>query len=681
MHHGRWELCRVQSSLYDTTPPCVPWSPGMLIMSRSFASKKKENKQQNKQQKQEKPSSKNSKRKQKGKRKRTEKDRREPKTSWENERIAKLRRQNNLHPAAKMKRVLSAADFWFSEGNLANDAFLREQLLAHNGYIPLTVLLTFPKFQYWTDLPLLYKSFTNPAAKRFKVIVDENLIRDGQAALKCDEADSRERATMVQIRRKAKREGQEELRNKRREIRYHDRFEKLMDVIRPELMKKMNERIAKEREEIMASKRAEYAIQGNSIRGFLERQRNNLSVVAATVGVWEKFENVEEKWDLPDYYKIEDEELDAIVREHIEEHYNDFLWEDDDEDEELDEYENAFIMEPRKIRFSNESLAEKVEASTIDSHDSEAHGTTELLHSTDIKYALVRHRKVSLESVRAIEMADGMKDNIEDNDYVDDDEDMERAIPVEIKTKQKNKKSSNLKDYSTNRKTVLISKPQKLAKFFERFKVDMHKALSLNNGDPNASAVGFDVEYATLELDIRNTLPAMVQIAGPTADSEIGLIWLDKFPDHGRGILADESSRPLIDLLSDASILKVGVGANKDANHLAAWWGITDRSYVGDFIAGTIDLEDEVEEQNESATFKERSLAQLCETVLGCRLPKQKQRLNYRNKQLKRMGMRHPTAHWRIPSGNITKQMKDYAAHDAASGIDIWMKLKGLQQQ
>jgi len=61
-------------------------------------------------------------------------------------RYHKLKRKKSLHPAAKWKRILSACDFWFSRNNLSTDIFLRATLQQHNGYIPISTLLTFPKF-------------------------------------------------------------------------------------------------------------------------------------------------------------------------------------------------------------------------------------------------------------------------------------------------------------------------------------------------------------------------------------------------------------------------------------------------------------------------------------------------------------------------------------------------------
>ena len=70
-------------------------------------------------------------------------------------------------------------------------------------------------------------------------------------------------------------------------------------------------------------------------------------------------------------------------------------------------------------------------------------------------------------------------------------------------------------------------------------------------GAAAARVLGLDVEFATLENDLR-MLPAMLQLAWP---GQVGLIWLDKLPDHGHGLL--QSSASLKSILSDPSILKV----------------------------------------------------------------------------------------------------------------------------
>lgn len=658
------------------SPAFIGISPTVRLASRSFGSKK--NKNQQTQQQQPKKKSKVARRAAKRKSEQKEREQRERK-QYGRDRIAKLKRQKNLHKAGKMKRVLSSADFWFSNGNLMNDTFLKDQLRAHKGYVPLTVLLKFPRFEYWTDLPLLYETFTNPAAKRYQVIIDEQLVQNGQERL---ERLEREREEEVRRQKNLHRERQrreEELLQRREQI-YNERLQKLIDEKRPEVLKERNEEIAQERAQIIAARRAEYAKDANSIRGMLERRRENSTLVNKILDVWEKSENIEEKWDLPPYFTIDDIDDDMVyVSYDFEAQYYDYLLGYDEEEEEVDDHdaEDPYGRHMQQIE-EGSSLTEEDktdDADFLDDPNGEGEGR-DMAQSTDIQHALVRHRRVNLESILDMER-DGM--NLDDigQDYGDT---MESDVDEEEIAVTKEKKGhSTFRKYSTRRQSIIISTPKKLAKFCARLKVDVQRASSLNEDNPDASAVGFDLEYATLELDIRNTLPAMVQLAGPTTDSQVGLIWLDKFPDHARSMLGEEEAQPLMDILADASILKVGVGATKDAKHLAAWWGITDRDYVGDFISGVVDIDGEIDDASFEAT--EMNLAKLCETVLERQLPKRKQKVSSKNKKRKRQGRSAPTAHWRVSPGQITQEMKEYAANDAASGIDIWMKLKGLEQE
>ena len=86
------------------------------------------------------------------------------------DRQRKLKRMKGLHPAAKWKRVLSASDYWFSDINLATDEFLIHKLHRGGGWISLRTLLTFPKFQHWTDAQLLLDAYMSTAgAIRYEV--------------------------------------------------------------------------------------------------------------------------------------------------------------------------------------------------------------------------------------------------------------------------------------------------------------------------------------------------------------------------------------------------------------------------------------------------------------------------------------------------------------------------------
>ena len=75
---------------------------------------------------------------------------------YRNERQAaanKLQKWANLHPAAKMKRVISLCSHWFGKNNLPNDAFIVNTMVQHHGWMPLHTLLSFPRMQKWVDEP------------------------------------------------------------------------------------------------------------------------------------------------------------------------------------------------------------------------------------------------------------------------------------------------------------------------------------------------------------------------------------------------------------------------------------------------------------------------------------------------------------------------------------------------
>lgn len=61
----------------------------------------------------------------------------------------------------------------------------------------------------------------------------------------------------------------------------------------------------------------------------------------------------------------------------------------------------------------------------------------------------------------------------------------------------------------------------------------------------------------------------------------------------------------------------------------------------------------------------------MCEIVLECNLPKMKEKNAGKNKRRRKQGKRVKTSHWR---GDLTKEMKQYAADDASCAIDIWNK-------
>jgi hypothetical protein len=228
------------------------------------------------------------------------------------------------------------------------------------------------------------------------------------------------------------------------------------------------------------------------------------------------------------------------------------------------------------------------------------------LQGDDLRFALVRHKGVNLRYLDELAQEVAVENELSlfnDRHGVDDYNELAYSIgyydvasidEIELQNPKKGKKPKQIPNYRTKRQVVLIQNAKKLATFCEMLQKSVRQAAAANCHNTQASAVGFDVEYASLEQDIRGTLPAMLQLAGPTAQSQVGLIWLDKFPDHGRNMLKDEYE-PLLNILTDSTILKVGVGASKDANNLAAWWGIDDTDDMKHFASGIIDIEHEDE--------------------------------------------------------------------------------------
>jgi hypothetical protein len=189
-----------------------------------------------------------------------------------------------------------------------------------------------------------------------------------------------------------------------------------------------------------------------------------------------------------------------------------------------------------------------------------------------------------------------------------------------------------------------------------------------NNSQAKAYAVACDVEYCTLEYDIRNTLPALIQLSGPTPSGPVGLIWLDKFPDHGRDLLTNPDYAPLVSLFSDPKLLKVGVSLTSDTINLAKWCGIDEKSDADFFFSGIVNIEREIDFEIGS----EKSLKALAQSVLQRNLPKIKGKRRSEKDRIHRK----PTAHWR--TNNLTDAMKMYAVNDVSCAIDIWLKMNGL---
>ncbi|KAL7550190.1 hypothetical protein ACHAWF_013429 [Thalassiosira exigua] len=219
------------------------------------------------------------------------------------------------------------------------------------------------------------------------------------------------------------------------------------------------------------------------------------------------------------------------------------------------------------------------------------------------------------------------------------------------------------KRYASKRQVCVIKNAQQLASFFDKLN-------SFADRSGSDAAIGFDVEYCRTEDDIRDTLPAMLTLASSDPGGIVGLVWLDKFPNQGKGMINDPACGDLLSVLNDNSCKKVGVGATKDAKNLAAWWGIDDPEFIGHFFSGMVDLEHNL---NDVQLVKPR-LKELCAAVLGLDLPKIKEWGARKNKRMRISGRRVKTTHWR--RDDLTRDMKKYAADDASCSIDIWNKYK-----
>jgi hypothetical protein len=291
----------------------------------------------------------------------------------------------------------------------------------------------------------------------------------------------------------------------------------------------------------------------------------------------------------------------------------------------------------------------------------------------DPKRALVRHRRVGLKDILLMEEQMNTDPVLEEGDEDDDssEEEVEVPRPLSETKNEKETKRPNYKHYRTGRKVVVLCNAKGLDEFCKQLVDATERGTEQFPDKTKASVIGMDVEYCSLELDIRNTLPAMLQLAAPNEDGPVGLIWLDKFPNHGRDVLTNDDYAPLVRLLADPSIRKVGVRVTMDAQHLAAWWGISDRAFTDHFFSGLVNLDEEEDDR-----VRGHSLKTMCEKVLKRNLLKLKS--GGRKQQTKKRGKKK-TAHWRADV--LSERMKNYAACDAACGVDVWMALHGFRTE
>jgi 3'-5' exonuclease len=522
----------------------------------------------------------------------------------ERERKADLRREakqkRGLHKAGKWKRILSACDYWFSKTNLATDDFMRATLKRYRGWMPIKTLLTFPKFQYWTDAPLLLEAFNSSAAGRYIVTFDKSLHLPESSTK--PSLDDRPNANVSPV---ARHSGAD-----RHEI--HVRNVDELDGFGSEELQV-----------------APIETRPTFVSNFSDDRST-------------RFDRSNDG-DRTDCSRIDSTQVPAENALTVEDSDDDWVDYDYDSDEdETDPSSSGNIMQLAANECNRDLFPT-------------GHASAEAQSLDD---AFVRHRRVTVDIVEMIELQQLQEEEkYSMNDFVGD------GSPLE---EEKDEKPKPI-EYTTKREIRVVRDEKDVAQLCHDVTLSARSIADSCSNDPKACAIGFDVEYCSLELDIRNTLPAMIQLSSPNERGPVGLVWLDKFKNKGRDILNSKAYAPLSAILSDSSVLKVGVGATRDAENLAQWWNVHDKKDMVHFFSGFVDLESELDERANG-----KSLQQMCETVLSRRLSKQKG-----GKRKGSNRRRTPTTHWRADI--LTAEMKNYAARDAASAIDIWMALHGFK--
>jgi La domain/3'-5' exonuclease len=633
----------------------------------------------------------------------------------------RARGKRNLHPASKWKRILSACDFWFSRGNLLTDEFMRETLKRHHGWIPIKTLLTFPKFHHWTDAQLLVDAFNSTAAHRFVITFDKTLYnmpkkkkkerkQAGVLAAKAvkSKVDVATAATgettttpkmldelVASPLTPADRPAAASSSNIRDMLEKYNTWmpvRALLSVVTAfgiqsstaaSDIKETKEQGMPTEETPVADVIKEFPEEPGKIEPLIredeEQPNTGDKPTEDDDDDWKDWDivddvdkkdprNDEEDWDLTDYEdELSDDKKDRLEDDHElldESSLDEDDWSDDDDAE--------TYYDDKEEDFRSETDADDLKVPD-----------TQPTEPQNLAYAFVRHRRVNVEYIELLEqeirqaqqeyevaLEKYEKYYAENPDAVFNDVDEFLLNGKEDGKPQDKKKKARHKEYTSKREVVILRGKKGLQKFCNDLIASARATAAEHGNDPKACAIGFDVEYCTLELDIRNTLPAMIQLSAHSKTGPVGLLWLDKFPDHGRDVLSNDAYAPLTALLADPTILKVGVGASKDVQHLARWWGIDDMKYIDHFFSGIVDIEEEVDEN-----VSGKSLQEMSDLVLHRRLPKMKGK-KLPNEQLRKHRRRTPTAHWR--TDDMTDRMKSYAVNDAACAIDIWMKINGF---
>jgi hypothetical protein len=347
---------------------------------------------------------------------------------------------------------------------------------------------------------------------------------------------------------------------------------------------------------------------------------------------------------------------------------------DHEDDDEIKDVRNAFVRHRRVTLEFIAMIEQEIYQNMLDSDDED--GDNDLYNDNGDDYSGdgddysgvdlesdshdFLHNDSGMEQLRAARQLGKGKNNTSDKTTKDDEKE---ATPV---------KAIPQKNYGSNRPVALITNAKELRSFCESLVQSAQTYCTQHNNEPNAYAIGMDVEYCSLELDIRTTLPAMIQLCGPDkVKGPVGLIWIHRFPNHGRDLLTNAYDyEPLIKIFADPKLYKVGVGLTYDATNLAQWCGISDKKDVAYFFSGLVNLEDVPDNDN----VRNKSLQEMAALVLHRNLPK----IKGKRRSLQDRKRRKPTAHWR--TDNITGLMKSYAANDVACAIDVWMRIHKIQQ-
>lgn len=544
----------------------------------------------------------------------------------------KLKRQKNLHPAGKYKRVLSQCDYWFKASNLVNDRFLVMELAAHNGWCRLSTLSSFPRFKYWGTPNVLAEAFAAPGAERYDLdgdMVRPRVLRDyAPSGLTLEEASDDDLASLHEL-----------LGGFEDDISRWKR-EDVVDVLTSD-------------DEILA----ELAIQSNAWVEALPLAFQDVGRREELREICDDFEydlldNVDEAYcdeDIVDlgFAEFTDRFGSPEARRRTIEDAR--FWK---RIQGMDIFNELLASDPATARQCVAVALRRMKTNKFERLAARFASHHLASNRDSVVKSIERHMyrrnsgfRIPIPTVNPFAFGEIIEhvgsrtrlrrhDKEDATDVWDDDFDVSLRDEVDDEALLKTARKS-LPRFTHGAAIHVASSPRQVEA----------TVAALRQSVGSDTSIGFDVEYATLETDLR-MLPAMVQLA--TLDYVV-LVWLDKLPDHGARELHPD--RPLGALLADPSLVKVGNGARADAANLEAYsYGVLRTQSVHDLAF-------------ERAT----SLAELVQIFLGKNLPKRKVALGRNSKAGKAASKK---AHWR--AAQLTTAMRRYAADDAVASLAVW---------